>query len=124
MNRGEIVERRVRESGKSIMSVARDIGKSTRTLYNYFERADLSDLIIAQIGRSINHNFDEDLGKKVASLVAEPGSDYGIDYKKKYFELLEDYNKLLQTVAAFKMDLGKELGSKLDALNETLKTAK
>lgn len=57
MNRGEIVEKKVRESGIALKHLANRLDISRGTLYNYFQDPNLSARKIKKIGEVINFNF-------------------------------------------------------------------
>jgi AcrR family transcriptional regulator len=100
---GEIVETAVRASGVSISRLAKKLGVTRQTVYNYFHSQTIPWDTIRQIGDYINHDFSQE--------VKENGKKYNIDtnfpfqfkddaqeasfWRYKYIELLEKYNALL-----------------------------
>jgi predicted transcriptional regulator len=103
-NRGEIVERAVKENGLPIKKLAEKLKLSRRTIYNYFNTPDLSLDIILEIGKFIYHDFSDEITelKNIRPYVAEKEHQYsseGSEYwKNKYLVLLEEYNALLKKV--------------------------
>lgn len=59
-HRGQIVEKRVRESGFSIKHIASQLNIIRQTLYNWFELHDLDPHKILRVGKAIGHDFTKD----------------------------------------------------------------
>lgn len=109
IHRGENIERAVRESGYSITKLALRLGRSRRHVYNIFETIDVPIETVLEIGKIINHDFTYLLPKyglgvtenlALTNQISEhqKNSSVEIEYwKNKYLELLEKYNKLLET---------------------------
>lgn len=79
-HRGEYVKSVIARSDTSIESVAKRLKKSRATIYNYFDRADLNFLTIAQIGRVIGYDFSKDYPELMevrTNLVMEELAEYG-----------------------------------------------
>jgi predicted transcriptional regulator len=98
--RGEIIEKAVRESGFPIAELARRMKKSRRTIYNLFENPHVSIEEVLQIGKIIHYDFSHmftEVSKK-SPRVEEPDELYGeaAYWKGKYITLLEKYNALLE----------------------------
>lgn len=104
-HRGQLVEKAIRESGVPLTTVSVKLGKSRRTLYNYFQQTDLSVEVIDRIGKIIHVDFTDILQgsayKKQLSSVhsknaEDPAQEYSAEYwKNKYIEVLEQLNSLL-----------------------------
>jgi predicted transcriptional regulator len=106
VHRGEIVEKKVRESGYSITRLADKMGKSRRHMYNIFENYKVDFETIRKIGLIINHDFSQEFKELlvgaedsqaayVSKLEALENQKELNDMTIKYVELLEKYNKLL-----------------------------
>jgi hypothetical protein len=110
---GQIIEKIIRRDGHSISNVARNMDVNRRTVYNWFNQAVLRQEIIYKIGHGIMHDFSvefpelfkpEDfvfknkpaLSAEDAKMVAETAED--ADWRAKYIELSEQYNKLLRDI--------------------------
>lgn len=103
IHRGNILEKAVKESKFKITDLARRMGVDRTTLYNWFNTPNLPYETLIQIGKIIQHNFNKDFAYSTefqqAQEVAEAAESYSkpIDYKEKYFKLLEEQNSLLKT---------------------------
>lgn len=98
---GEIVEKIVRRSGMSLSEVARKAKVNRRSIYNWFQQPRLNVEIIKKIGCILNHDFSSEfpeysLLKRSHEYDAKPEPDLSY-WKNKYIDLLEKYNKLLDT---------------------------
>lgn len=104
-HRGEIVKKAVDESGYKKAQLARTMKIERKTLYNYFDRADLAIDTILKIGKIIHYDFSEDIKelRNIRPMVEEravplySGQDADF-WKDKYLKLLEEYNGLLKRV--------------------------
>lgn len=103
-NRGEIVEKAVKENGLPIKRLAEKLKLSRRTIYNYFKTPDLSLDIVLEIGKIIYHDFSDEISelKKIRANIGEQESVYSNEtaeyWKNKYLILLEEYNLVLKKV--------------------------
>jgi len=105
-HRGEIVEKAIRQSGYSLSKVAERLGKSRRWIYNAFENPNLPLDYIYAIGKVIHHDFSSEIpvGALPTSLLQEPPltlnpiSEDNERWKEKYYDLLERYNALLESL--------------------------
>lgn len=109
IHRGENIERAVRASGFSITKLANRLGRSRRHVYNIFETIDVPIEVVLDIGRIINHDFTYLLPKGgvdysendyFSNLGVERTKNPSVEieyWKNKYLELLEKYNRLLET---------------------------
>jgi predicted transcriptional regulator len=102
LHRGETVANAVRESGMSLTALANRLGVSRRTVYNYFDRPDLSTETILEIGRIIHVDFSPIFKKGEYTFLAQKpevsddgGEDTAEFWKKKYIQLMEQFNELL-----------------------------
>lgn len=93
----------VRESGISLTSLAHKLGVSRRTVYNYFERPDLSAQTMLEIGKIIHVDFSSmmRLGEyghfSPKPSVSDDGGEDSVEYwKNKYIQLMEQFNDLLR----------------------------
>jgi hypothetical protein len=110
---GQIIEKIIRRDGHSISNVARNMDVNRRTVYNWFNQAVLRQEIIYKIGHGIMHDFSvefpelfkpEDfvfknkptLSAEDSKMIAETADD--ADWRGKYIELSERYNKLLREI--------------------------
>ena len=105
IHRGEIVEKAVRESGLSIVQLAKRMHKSRKWVYNSFENAQLPLDYVLQIGKVIHHDFSREIPEihrptSGLILVGSPeytNADETVAYwKSKYYNLLEEYTALLK----------------------------
>ncbi|MFT5778363.1 MAG: putative transcriptional regulator [Crocinitomicaceae bacterium] len=107
-HKGEIIEKRIRESGYSITKLAIKLGKSRRWMYLLFEKTTIPLDLILEIGKIIHHDFTDEIKelktykqKMVDQLLHEPPKRFDSDkeeaeyWKDKYLNALEKYNDLL-----------------------------
>src|SRR5687768_16698782 len=105
-HRGEIIKKAVNESGYKKSQLAIRLGVKRGTVYNYFDRPDVSLDIVLKIGKIIHHDFSKDITELKNYKQAEdtpvskdPDQNprYDADYwKDKYYSLLEIHNELLR----------------------------
>jgi plasmid maintenance system antidote protein VapI len=107
MHKGEIIENAIRQSGYSITEMAKKLKISRRHLYNLFQKYNIDNDTVLQIGKLINHDFSGEI-KNISSitLTEEPVEKYITEiekvknemeiWKNKYIHLLEDHKKLLE----------------------------
>lgn len=67
VHKGELVRKRITQSGVSVKSIAARLGVSRQTLYDYLERDDLNFDIINRIGFAIKYDFSKLLRHGAAS---------------------------------------------------------
>ena len=107
IHRGEIVEKAVRESGFSIVQLAKRMHKSRKWVYNSFENSLLPLDYVLQIGKIIHYDFSSEIPEihrpgKGLLLVGVPEVEHvnpeeTVEYwKSKYYNLLEGYTVLLK----------------------------
>ena len=104
--KGEIVEKAVRQSGIPFTKIVKRLGKSRKWIYNAFENPQLSIDYILEIGNAIHYDFTNEI-KELSSnpkVVSEPKPTYqDAEYwKNKYLHLLEEYKTLLEALNANK----------------------
>ena len=105
VHRGELVERAVRESGMTIVQLAKRMHKSRKWVYNAFENAQLPLDYVLQIGKIIHYDFSRDI-PEIYRPQQGISQDVEFDYdnpeetvgywKTKYYKLLEEYTELLR----------------------------
>ena len=109
IHRGEIVEKAVRESGFSIVQLAKRMHKSRKWVYNSFENSLLPLDYVLQIGKIIHYDFSSEIPEihrpgKGLLLVGVPEIEHvnpeeTVEYwKSKYYNLLEEYTKILKSI--------------------------
>jgi len=116
LHMGEVLERIVRRDRMGISELARRLGVSRRTMYNWFETEQISIEIIRRIGLIIGHDFSAEFPDEFAKksefadgesffdgqgAQEQPGTVvyYWMD---KYIKLLEKFNTLLSHEAKIK----------------------
>ncbi|MDB5019132.1 MAG: hypothetical protein JWQ28_259 [Pedobacter sp.] len=109
---GQILERAIRRNGNSISDVARLLNINRRSVYNWFNQAQLRPEIIYKIGHVINYDFSvdlphlftpEDFIRKPRLAVNKQGelmedTNNSNTWQQKYIDLLEKYNALLSEI--------------------------
>ncbi len=114
LNKGEIIENAIRQSGYSITEMAKKLKISRRHLYNLFQKYNIDNDTILQIGKLINHDFSGEIKNITYTTAEEPVEKYVTEiekvrneveiWKDKYIHLLEEHKQLLEKL--------KEEGSK------------
>lgn len=69
VHKGELVRKRITQSGVSVKSIAARLGVSRQTLYDYLERDDLNFDIINRIGFAIKYDFSRIFPRSSASRI-------------------------------------------------------
>lgn len=109
---GQILERAIRRNGNSISDVARLLNINRRSVYNWFNQAQLRPEIFYKIGHVINYDFSVDLPHLFTpeDFIIKPRLSVnkqghlmedlnGINaWQQKYIDLLEKYNTLLSEI--------------------------
>jgi hypothetical protein len=109
IHRGEIVEKAVRESGFSIVQLAKRMHKSRKWVYNSFENSQLPLDYVLQIGKIIHYDFSLEITEiqrpgRGLLLVGVPevghvNPEETLEYwKSKYYNLLEEYTEILKSI--------------------------
>jgi hypothetical protein len=108
IHRGQLLENAVKASRLNIEFVADKAGYSRSSYYKHKEERDLDYHILAAYGRALKHDFTEDLPEMPKYIMEEPGETYGKtpslqdaikqrdQWRDKYYELLEKYNKMIE----------------------------
>lgn len=96
IHRGEIVAKRIKESGIAISVVAKNCNLVRQTLHRYFEDPNMDLDLILKIGKFIKHDFGVDIKE-----LRNPAADDNLDWKLKYIELAEKYMKLQEEQAEY-----------------------
>lgn len=106
VHRGEILKTAIERSGVSKTQVHLKLKVSRKSLYNYFERADLPLEILMDVGKIIHHSFGEEIPelRNVGQVAFDSES---IEYhrttveelKNKYISLLEEHAGALKRIA-------------------------
>lgn len=112
MHKGEIVEAAIRQSGYSITEISKRLKISRRHLYNLFQKYNIDNDTISEIGKIINHDFSGEIKGLVFPIVEEPIGKYVTVleqsreevnlWKNKYISLLEEHKLLLEKIKAQK----------------------
>ncbi len=104
---GKVVRNIIKNSGYTFLHVAKCLNISRNTLYMRFQQEQLPGFFLYKIGQIINYNFainfpelenDSDY-LQAAENAESPEVKYHkqiATLQKKYYETLEDYNKLLR----------------------------
>ncbi|HWZ21164.1 MAG TPA: helix-turn-helix domain-containing protein [Cytophagaceae bacterium] len=110
MHKGEIVEAAIRQSGYSITEISKRLKISRRHLYNLFQKYNIDNDTILEIGRIVNHDFSGEIKGLVFSIAEEPIEKYKTAleqsreevnlWKNKYIALLEEHKLLLGKIKA------------------------
>lgn len=111
LHNGQIVERIIRRNGHSISELARLTKVNRRSVYNWFNQRHLKPEIIYRIGCVLNYDFSAEFpnlfsrDEFIRQHAPEPrdmiqktplDANGFTDWKDKYIDLLEKYNRLLQ----------------------------
>lgn len=108
LNRGQILAAAVEASNLSKEDVAAKAGYSRSAYYKHIENPNLDYHILIAYGKAIGHDFTEEFPDMPKYLLEEPDEGYGKpknleealrfleQWKNKYLELLEKYNRLIE----------------------------
>jgi hypothetical protein len=98
IHRGEIFEKAIRESGFPISKLAIRIRYHRKSIYDFFTYADLDLDVMVKVGKVINYDFSKDIPELRTFKNNESGCncEESIKYKRLYYELLEEQNRLLK----------------------------
>lgn len=115
VHRGEILKTAIERSGVSKTQVHLKLKVSRKSLYNYFERADLPLEILMDVGKIIHHSFGDEI-PELRNLGQVAFDSESIEYhrttaeewKNKYIALMEDHMALLKKVAELEKKLNDE----------------
>ena len=107
-DRGQLLAAVVEASHFKKEDIARKAGYSRSAYYKHIENPDLDYSIMTAYGKAIPYDFTDDLPEMPKYLLSEPDDPYNKpqsleaalkileQWKNKYLELLEKYNKLLE----------------------------
>ncbi|AMR32351.1 hypothetical protein A0256_13435 [Mucilaginibacter sp. PAMC 26640] len=106
---GQIVEYVVRRNGYSITDLATELNVDRRSIYNYFQNRNLKYDVIYKIGLLLRHDFGKEFpelfnseqfdirNRQTQSIITIDKMNANAEqWKDKYIQLLEDYNKALR----------------------------
>ncbi len=89
-----MIEDSVRATGFSITLVAKKLGVSRKTVYNYFDEEQLDPRIINQFEKLLNLRLMPTDNK--VNKIRQDSIDSADYWRNKYIELLEKYTQLLE----------------------------
>lgn len=94
-HRGDILRKEIDKSKVSKSKIAQELGITRRTLYNYFEEADLPYPIIEKVGEIIMFDFSVYFPELLPKNPDQESSykELAEIWRNKYINLLEKYNK-------------------------------
>ena len=106
-HQGEIARKAIKDSGYTFIHVAKKLNISRNTLYARFHEEVLPPHFLYQIGQAVNHDFVVDIPElrhNKAYLTAVKNDETAetrynkqmVGLQIKYYQTLEDYNKLLR----------------------------
>ncbi|HEX7844212.1 MAG TPA: helix-turn-helix transcriptional regulator [Chitinophagaceae bacterium] len=107
-NRGQVLATAVEATGLKKENVAKKAGYSRSAYYKHIESPDLDYSILIAYGKAINHDFTDEFPDMPKYLLSEPDEIYGrpktleeaialiMQWKNKYLELVDKYNRLLE----------------------------
>jgi predicted transcriptional regulator len=117
MHKGEIVENAIRQSGYSITDIAKKLKISRRHLYNLFQKYNIDNDTVSNIGKIINHDFTGEIKGFSMPILEEPAEKYITEierikdevnlWKNKYINLLEEHKLLLEKIKQDNQDTKK-----------------
>lgn len=128
MHRGEIVQKRVEESGIKITDLQKKLRVSRTTVYNYFENDHLSFETIGRIGHHIGHDFSQDfpefsmvfenMAREEEAIYGKSSEDINLikawrevdRWKTKCIEYLEELNRKQEELDQLRQTYHKLLG--------------
>lgn len=103
---GAILEKAVRQSGYPISKLANRIGYTRQHVYNLFAKQHVDLVLLEKIGKTINHNFSDDVKQLKKYEIQKQEFDISVNkvkdndetnnFKEMYYSLLEEYTALLK----------------------------
>ena len=108
LNRGQVLATAVEASGLGKEEAAKKAGYTRSAYYKHIENPNLDYHILILYGKAINYDFTEEFPDMPKYLLEEPEETYGKpktiedalklvqQWKDKYLNLLEKYNKLIE----------------------------
>ena len=94
-HRGEIVKKAIDSTSVKKQAIASALNVSLSTLYRLFEDPFVTFDDIITIGKTIKHDFSKEF-PELANPEKLQANEENLDYKLKYFELLEKHLHLLE----------------------------
>ncbi|MBP6459944.1 MAG: hypothetical protein KA264_07620 [Crocinitomicaceae bacterium] len=103
-HRGEIIETAIRNSGISLTTIAKRLGKTRQWLYLLFDNPNAPIDVIISIGKIIFHDFSKEIQILNSTIKSEAefnasNSSNDNKWKEKYFLLLEEHLDLLKRIS-------------------------
>lgn len=105
MHMGQVLEGAIRKKGQNISELARLLQVNRRTVYHWFEQAELSQQTVEKLGAALKHDFSKEFPElfkensearsNPESLSIEELKEKEEYWKNKYIDLLERYVDLL-----------------------------
>lgn len=99
---GEIIKKRVVESGLSVNLICERAGFSSATMYRLYHLPQVQIGHLMSIGKAINHDFSEDIPE-----LREFVGKENLEWKFKYLELADKFIKLMEERDMYKSQLEK-----------------
>ena len=108
LNRGQILAAVVEASGLNKEEAANKAGYSRSAYYKHVENPNLDYHILIAYGRALRHDFTDEFPDMPKYILEEPEEIYGKpktveeairiaeQWKNKYLDLLEKYNKMIE----------------------------
>jgi len=116
INRGEALAKAIQQSELSKTVIAKKAGYNRTSLYNHIRTPDLSFDILEKYGKALAYDFTRVFPEMIRYIAFEdPKAEYREtltfdivlkqrdQWRDKYYDLLEKYNKLIED----KLELGK-----------------
>ena len=99
-HRGEIFQKTVQKTGTNITKLAKHLGVTRRTVYKYFEDSKLDLDILISAGKFMKHDFSKQI-PEISNPEIRKAAEENLEFKLKYFELLEKYVTLQEENAEY-----------------------
>lgn len=108
LNRGQVLETAVKASGLGIEEAAKKAGYTRSAYYKHKDDPNLDYHILILYGKAIKYDFTEEFPDMPKYLMEEPEEGYSKprtledalklleQWKNKYLELLEKYNRMME----------------------------
>lgn len=109
---GKILETAIRQSGYPISKIAKRIGYTRQHLYNLFDKRKLNIELLLEIERIINMEFSGQIKELNHVKKNDFLNEESLNFKERYFSLLEEYNKVLKENNSLLKLLNKKSGSR------------
>nr|WP_148707314.1 helix-turn-helix transcriptional regulator [Chitinophaga skermanii] len=99
---GKRLNELISEKNFKVVKFAEKMGISRRALYNMFERSNFDSELVQRVSDALGITPDEFLQTNPQNQVSEDGEPHLIDWREKYYELLEIHTKILREYADYK----------------------